>query len=281
MSAPWRVAIISQVAVVAQGYTELLRALGHEPVVHVAVRRVRPELEPPPQVRELLTLTFQESPPEVDLVFPARKSSLAPLLRAYEIDLAVCTAFPWRIPANALAVPRFGIVNGHPSLLPRYRGPIPVAWAVRNGETEIGLTYHLMDEHFDTGNLLAQAAIPLDDEWSFDDLNPKFAAAAFDLLPVALGRLAAGDRGDPQTGGDYHSLFEDEYMFVDLSRRAAAVHTQARAWNFAFSRGPQGPILERNGGRVRLVRTSLTEVEGAERIECVDAPLWIVESEPA
>jgi methionyl-tRNA formyltransferase len=258
MSAPWRVAIISQVAVVAQGDTELIRALGHEPVVHVAIRRVRPELEPPPQLRELLALTFQESPPEIDLVFPARKRSLAPLFRAYDVDLAVCTAFPWRIPADALAVPRLGIVNGHPSLLPRYRGPIPVAWAVRNGETEIGLTYHLMDEHFDTGNVLAQAAIPLGDEWSFDDLNPKFAAAAFDLLPAALGRLAAGDRGDPQTGGDYHSLFEDEYMFVDLSRRAADVHRQARAWNFAFSRGPQGPILERDGGRVRLVRTSLT-----------------------
>ena len=69
-------------------------------------------------------------------------------------------------------------------------------------------------------------------------------------------------------------------MFVDLSKPAADVHRQARAWNFAFSRGPQGPILERDGGRVRLVRTSLTEVEGAERIECADAPLWIVESSP-
>ena len=61
-------------------------------------------------------------------------------------------------------MPPLGIVNGHPSLLPRYRGPFPLAWAVRNGEREIGLTYHLMDAEFDTGNLLAQAAIPLDDD---------------------------------------------------------------------------------------------------------------------
>jgi methionyl-tRNA formyltransferase len=249
--------------------------------VHIAIRRARPDQEPPPQVREFLTRTFQESPPELDLVFPARRSSLAPLLRAYDVDLAICTGFPWRIPADALAAPRLGIVNGHPSLLPRYRGPIPVAWAVRNGDTEIGLTYHLMDEQFDTGNMLAQAAIPLGDEWSFEELNSKLAAAAFELVPVALGRLAAGDRGDPQTGGDYHGLFEDEYMFVDLSKSALDVHRQARAWNFAFTRGPQGPILERGGDRIRLVRTSLTEVEGAERIECADAPLWIVESEPA
>ncbi|HST16837.1 MAG TPA: formyltransferase family protein [Gaiellaceae bacterium] len=281
MAQSWRVAIISQVAVAAQGYTEILRALGHEPVVHLAVRRVRPDLEPPPQVRDFLTRTFKESPPDLDLVFPAHSRSLAPLLRAYDVDLAICTGFPWRIPADALAVPRLGIVNGHPSLLPRYRGPIPVAWAVRNGDTEFGLTYHLMDEQFDTGNVLAQAPIPFDDEWSFEELNSKLAGAAAELVPIALGRLAAGDRGDPQTGGDYHSLFEDEYMFVDLSKPAADVQRQARAWNFAFSRGPQGPILERDGGRIRLVRTSLTEVEGAERLDCADAPLWIVESEPA
>jgi methionyl-tRNA formyltransferase len=281
MAEPWRVAIISQVAIAAQGYAEILRALGHEPVVHVATRRVRPELDPPPQVREFLTGTLWESPPDLDLVFPAHKRSLAQLLRAYDLDLAICTGFPWRIPADALAVPRLGIVNGHPSLLPRYRGPIPVAWAVRNGDAEFGLTYHLMDEQFDTGNMLAQAPIPFDDEWTFDELGPKLSVAAAELVPIALGRLAAGDRGDPQTGDDYHSLFEDEYMYVDLSKPAAEVHRQARAWNFAFSRGLQGPILERDGERIRLVRTSLTEVEGAERLECADAPLWIVESEPA
>ncbi len=58
-------------------------------------------------------------------------------------------------------MPRLGIVNGHPSLLPRYRGPFPIAWAIRNGETEIGMTFHLMDAAFDTGNVLAQKAVPL------------------------------------------------------------------------------------------------------------------------
>ena len=280
MAASWRVAIISQVAVVAQGYTELLRALGHEPVVHLAIRRVRADLEPPPQVREFLTLTFRESPPELDLVFPAHKSSLAPLLRAYDVDLAICTAFPWRIPADALAVPRLGIVNGHPSLLPRYRGPIPVAWAVRNGETEIGLTYHLMDEHFDTGNVLAQAAVPLGDEWSFDDLNPKFAAppstssrsrsAGSPPAIAATRRRAATTSRSSRTS-----------TCSSTARSPPPTSTGRRAPGTSRSRGPQGPILEHDGGRVRLVRTSLTEVEGAERLEFADAPVWIVESEPA
>ncbi len=76
-----------------------------------------------------------------------------------------------------------------------------------------------------------------------------------------FARLAAGDRGDPQTGGDYQTVFEDEYRFVDLSKPAADVHRQARAWNFAFSRGPQGPILERRRRSGQARATSLTEVE--------------------
>jgi methionyl-tRNA formyltransferase len=55
-------------------------------------------------------------------------------------------AFPWLLPADALAVPRLGAVNVHPSLLPRYRGPNPVGWTFRNDDAEIGLTFHRMDD---------------------------------------------------------------------------------------------------------------------------------------
>jgi methionyl-tRNA formyltransferase len=60
------------------------------------------------------------------------------------------------------------------------------------------------------------------------------------------------------------------------------VHRQVRAWKFAFiGKNLRGPILERDGERRRLAETSLTEVEGAERLDCADGPLWIVEAEPA
>ena len=57
-------------------------------------------------------------------------------------------------------MPPLGIVNGHPSLLPRYRGPFPIAWAVRNGETEIGMTFHLHGRGVRHRHVLAQKAIP-------------------------------------------------------------------------------------------------------------------------
>jgi methionyl-tRNA formyltransferase len=277
--APWRVVVVSQIPRVAAAYVELVRTLGHEPVAVLAAR-MPPKFDNP-RAKEFAGGLIVDGPQGVDLVYPGGRRRLAPVLRFYEPDLLLCTAFPWRMPADALAVPTIACVNGHPSLLPRYRGPMPMAWAVRNGETEIGMTYHLMDEQFDTGNILAQGSVPLDDDETNDSLWPKLGAVSAELLPRVFERLANGDPGDPQKGGDYQSLFDDDYAFVDTSQPAEAVHRQVRAWRFAFiGKNLRGPILERDGARRRLAATSLTEVDGAERLDCADGPLWILDSEP-
>jgi methionyl-tRNA formyltransferase len=274
-AAPWRVVLITVLPVVAQGYATLVRALGHEPVAVIAPRRRGPGAPPTPFASEHVA----EDPEELDVLFAASKHSIAPLLRAYEPDLALCTGFPWLIPAEAIAVPKHGIVNGHPSLLPRYRGPFPIAWAVRNGETEIGMSYHLMDTQFDTGNVLAQKRLPLREDETNESLFGQMPEVTAELLPIVFDRLARGDRGEPQEGGEYQSVFEDDYRFVDLTQHAADVHRQVRAWSFVPPILPHmGPILERDGTSIRLLRTSLTEVAGAARLECADGPLWIVEA---
>jgi methionyl-tRNA formyltransferase len=259
-----RVVVLTQIVPVAAGYTELARALGHDvPAVVVA----RPFHEHPQ--------AFIDAAGSADVLFPATKHAIGPLLRAYDADVGLCTGFPWLIPKEAIDVPPHGIVNGHPTLLPRGRGPYPWAWAVRNGETELGLTYHYMDATFDTGNILAQKAIPLGPDDTEETLVPRFQQAALELLPEVFAKVEAGDPGVPQGEGEYQHAFEDAYGAVDLSRPAAEVHRQVRAWGFMPLRHRTGPVLN---GR-RLVRTSLTEVEGAERLECADGPLWVVEAE--
>jgi methionyl-tRNA formyltransferase len=277
-TAPWRVVLITVLPGVARGYAQIISALGHEPVAVIVPRRRAPGAPPTPFAAEHVA----DDPHELDVLFAATKHSLAPLLRGYEPDLAICTGFPWLIPAEAIDVPKHGIVNGHPSLLPRYRGPFPVAWAVRNGETEIGMSYHVMDAHFDTGNVLAQARLPLSDDASWEMLQAQLREVTPTLFAEVFDRLARGDPGEPQEGGEYQSAFEDDYRFVDLTQNAADVHRQVRAWSFVPPSLPKlGPLLERDGTRVRLLRTSLTEVPGAELIECADGPLWIVDSVPA
>jgi methionyl-tRNA formyltransferase len=275
-AAPWRVAIITVLPQVALAYAEVIRQLGHQPVAVITSRRRAPGAPPNP----FAAAHVADDPEDLDVLFAASKRSLARLLRGCEADLGLCTGFPWLVPADAIATPPLGIVNGHPSLLPRYRGPFPVAWAIRNGEAEIGLSYHLMDEGFDTGNLLAQARVPLDDDDTEETLYAKVEGVAPELLATVFERLGRGDRGDPQEGGEYQSGFGDDYLHVDPSQTAAEVHRQARAWSFVPPIADRGPVLDRPGGRLRLVRTSLTEVDGAERLECADGPLWILESEP-
>lgn len=271
--------LITVVPRIAQGYTETVRALGHEPVAVIASRRRVAGAPATPLAPAMVT----DAPEGLDLHFVEKRRSIAPLLRAYDADLALCTGFPWLIPAEAIEIPTHGIVNGHPSLLPRYRGPFPVAWAVRNGEREIGMTYHLMDAAFDTGPVLSQRAVPLEDDDTWERLQLKLGALAPTMLTEVFERLARGDRGDAQTGeGEYQSVFDADYWFVDLAQTAEEVHRQARAWSFMPPVMPMmGPILERDGTSVRLLRTSLTEVPGSERIDCADGPLWVLESAPA
>lgn len=276
-AAPWRVAIITVLPIVAQTYSETIRRCGHEPVAVITPRRRALGAPPMP----FAAAHVADDPPELDILFAATRHSLTRLLRAHEPDLAICTGFPWLISQETIDVPRLGIVNGHPSLLPRYRGPFPIAWAIRNGETEIGMSFHLMDAEFDTGNVLAQKAVPLHDDDTGETLYDRFPAVVDDLLPIVFARLAAGDRGDPQEGGEYQSIFEQEYWTIDPSQTAAEVHRQVRAWSFVPPISPDhGPILDLGGERVRVTRTSRTEVADATRLECADGPLWIVESEP-
>jgi methionyl-tRNA formyltransferase len=188
--------------------------------------------------------------------------------------------FPWKIPPAALAVPRLGWVNGHPSLLPRHRGPIPIAWAIRAGDEEIGFTIHRMDAELDTGPILAQRRFPIGEYEPPDVFFPRIGPFGMEALAEALERLAAGDDGTPQEGGNYESFFAEEDAWLDLSRPAVEVHRLVWAWRYAIALdGPRGALLELDGKTERVLATSLKEVEGARRLDCGDAPLWIVETE--
>jgi methionyl-tRNA formyltransferase len=270
-----RVVLISRVLPAVVGYSALLRELGHEPVALMCSRELAQRYG---GLEDLLV----GAPAELDVVIPASRDRIAPLLRSLEPDLALCTGFPWKIPADALAVPTHGVVNGHPSLLPRYRGPSPVAWAIRNGEAAIGFTMHYMDAELDTGNLLGQVRIPLDAEQGWQDLEPKFGPAVGELFPHVMERVERGDPGDPQAEEDatYFSFFEPDYAWIDWSKPAAEIARQVRAWRFHSPSSPHGALTELDGETVRALAVSTEPTDGRE-MRCGDGTLWIVETEAA
>jgi methionyl-tRNA formyltransferase len=274
----WRIVLISTVPPVAQGLADTLRGLGHQVVAVLTARRPVP-IEGP------LNMADGSAPPGLDVALLASKRSIEPLLRSYQPDMAICWGFPWKIPMSALQVPRLGAINCHPALLPRHRGPIPLAWAIRDGDGQYGVTWHRMDAELDTGPILAQGTVPMeDDDFDMWIVGPRIAAVALGLLPAALERVAAGDPGDaqPAEGATWAAHFGDDYASVDWTQPARRIHDQVRAWQFTFGLSPSaGPIAELDGQPVRLTRTSLVDPGGgARRIEAGDGPIWIVSWEP-
>ena len=226
-------------------------------------------------------MTDGSAPTGVDVLLVTSKHAIEPLLRAYAPDLVVCWGFPWRIPLAALQVPRLGSINCHPALLPRHRGPIPLAWAFRDGDGQYGVTWHRMDAQLDTGPVLAQATVPMeDDDFDIWNVGPRMGAVALGLLPAVLERVAAGDPGDPQSdeGATWAGHFGEDYVAVDWTQPARSIHNQVRAWQFTFGLSPViGPIAQLDGGPVRLTRTSLVDPGGeARRMEAGDGPIWVV-----
>jgi methionyl-tRNA formyltransferase len=273
----WRVVIVTRIAPVLAGFDAIVRAAGHEPVALLTMRDGDGRYGNLPETGELV----MSAAPELDVLLPASRSTIAPLLASVDPDLVVCMGFPWKIPPDALAVPRLGWLNGHPSLLPRHRGPLPVAWAIREGDEEIGITFHRMDAELDTGPILAQRPYALGEPEPPETFYPQLGLVVGEALTEALERLAAGDEGTPQAeGGSYESFFAEDDAWLDLSRPAAELHRLTWAWRYAMALdGARGALLELDGTPVRVLATSLTEVEGARRIDCGDGPLWIVETE--
>jgi methionyl-tRNA formyltransferase len=195
--------------------------------------------------------------PDQDVLVTNHIRRLPALLKGLEPDLIFVTGFPWRLPAELLALPRLGCVNTHPALLPRYRGPNPLFWHFMNDERQGGLTTHRMDAEFDTGPILAQRAFEITPDDDVDSFVPKLAAVAGELIIETLAKVAAGDPGTPQSteGASYAPLCSEAERWLDWSRSAVQLRNQIRGWG---QEGAKANVEEQTllARRARVVRLS-------------------------
>ncbi len=132
---------------------------------------------------------------------------VAAWLAGLALDVICVACFPWRIPATLLALPTYGFLNVHPSLLPAYRGPVPLFWQLRAGVDKLGVTIHWMDSDFDTGAIAAQQRVDLPDGITGPVADQLCAQTGASLLDNVLQQLAHGvpPRHAQPNGGSYQS----------------------------------------------------------------------------
>ena len=163
-----------------------------------------------------------------------REASFVEVLQGLEADVYVVIAFGQILPKAVLELPKYGCINIHASLLPKYRGAAPIQWCVIDGERETGITTMMMDVGLDTGDMLEKAVIPIEEKETGGSLHDKLSMAGGDLILSTLKKLEEGTLvRTPQTdeGTCYAKMLTKSLGDIDWNQGAVSIERLIRGLN--------------------------------------------------
>ena len=193
--------------------------ISHAPVKALALQRGIPVYQPD-----------RLKPPEV-----------VDTLRGWHADLGVVAAYGRIIPEHLLTIPRFGMINVHASLLPKYRGAAPVHRAVISGDDQTGVTIMRVVKELDAGSMFAKVIRPIGPEETSDVVETALADMGADLLLTVIDQIASGTaREEPQdeTQATYAPRLTKEEGLIDWTQSASRIHNRVRGlypWPHAYT----------------------------------------------
>ena len=203
------------------------------------------ELKPPPVKTLALDLGIPVIQPE-----KLRELEAMEQLRAWSPDVIVVAAFGQILKQDVLDLPKFGCINVHASLLPRWRGAAPINAAILHGDEETGITIMKMDEGLDTGPILTQRSVRIPPDETAGSLFDKLSTLGADTLLDTLPRYISGEiksRPQPEEGATYAPMLKKVDGLLDFSRPAEELERKVRAFN------PwPGTYFDWNGGRLKV-----------------------------
>lgn len=223
------------------GTLEAIVSAGHE-VACVVTQPDKPrgrgkELQPTPVKQAALQHGLRVYQPR-----KVRAPEAVEKIRSYEPDVIVVVAFGQIIPQEILDIPRYGCINVHASLLPKYRGAAPIQWAVLDGEKVSGVTIMRMDAGLDTGDMIAKVEVPLDEEETAGTLFDKLSAAGAKLLVQTLPALADGtavyEKQPEESPTPYARMIKKQDGEIDWTRSAEEIERWIRGmspWPSAYT----------------------------------------------
>lgn len=194
------------------------------------------------------------------------------ILEEINPDLIIVTAYGQILPKEILTLPKYGCINIHASLLPRYRGAAPIQWCVLNGEKKTGVTSMLMDVGLDTGDMLLKTETEIGENETAQELWDRLAVMGGELLSQTITALKEG-KLTPEKQDDelscYSPMIKKEMSQLDFSEPAEKIHN--------IIRGITGFTML-DGKRLKIYRSIISDKENpfAANGEIVDADSFSV-----
>lgn len=180
------------------------------------------------------------------------------ILKEIAPDVIVVVAYGKILPKEILEIPKYGCVNGHASLLPKYRGASPIQWCIVCGEKETGVTAMLMDEGMDTGDILKTVETEIGAEETAEELFERLSGITAELLVNTLADLEKGNitpQKQDEEKASYAPIIKKEMAQLDFKNMTATeIHNAVRgyySWPCAYF------FLE--GKRVKVIKAAVAE----------------------
>lgn len=171
----------------------------------------------------------------------AREESFVEELRTYNPDVIVVVAFGQLLPASIIHMPKYGCINVHASLLPKYRGASPIQWAVLDGCEYSGVTTMQMDEGLDTGDILEVAKVKLDEKETGGSLFDRLSVVGAELLVETLKKAESGELHPVKQDDNeatYVKMLNKSFGLLDFTKKPEVLERMVRGlnpWPSAFT----------------------------------------------
>lgn len=214
------------------------------------------------------------------------------LLHELQLELIVVAAFGQFLSKEILELPKYGCINVHASLLPKYRGAAPIQYAIIKGEKESGVTIMQMDIGMDTGAMLDKVVVPIAENTTMGELHDALREQGAALLLQVIDKIAAGTAvAEPQDNeqATYATLLDRSMEHIDWSKTAQEVHNLIRGFNPApstFTKLPNGKSLKIWGSKMTDKNSAAaagTVIETGKHsffVACGEGVLEITEVQP-
>lgn len=214
------------------------------------------------------------------------------LLHELQPELIVVAAFGQFLSKEILELPKYGCINVHASLLPKYRGAAPIQYAIIKGEKESGVTIMQMDIGMDTGAMLDKVVVPIEENTTMGELHDALREQGAALLLQVIDKIATGTAvAEPQDNeqATYATLLDRSMEHIDWSKTAQEVHNLIRGFNPApstFTKLPNGKSLKIWGSKMTDKNSAAaagTVIETGKHsffVACGEGVLEITEVQP-